>query len=208
MHAAYEKALECSIETLTHPELLYILDEFETLCRRLPTQSHRILARLQREASPVQLGAKSLRDVLTSRLRISGTEARRRLDEAADLGPRQALSGEVMEPLLSEVAAARAEGVIGPEQVKVMRKFFAGLPHWVDVTTHEQAEATLVRIARGLGPEDLGLAAKRLAALIDQDGPEPDDAERARRRTFALGPQGPDGMSRISGWVDPQWRAT
>ncbi|TPG27403.1 HNH endonuclease signature motif containing protein, partial [Mycolicibacterium hodleri] len=47
-----------------------------------------------------------------------------------------------------------------------------------------------------------------LATAIDQDGPAPDDRERARKREIHLGPQGPDGMSRITGWLDPQGRAT
>jgi hypothetical protein len=29
-----------------------------------------------------------------------------------------------------------------------------------------------------------------------------------RKRTITLGPQGVDGMSKLTGWVDPQWRAT
>ena len=59
----------------------------------MPCQSHRLLARLQREASPKELGAKSLQAVLTERLRIGGLEAHRRLDEATELGPRTALNG-------------------------------------------------------------------------------------------------------------------
>ncbi|MCV7082081.1 DUF222 domain-containing protein, partial [Mycolicibacterium insubricum] len=35
-----------------------------------------------------------------------------------------------------------------------------------------------------------------------------DDEDRARRRGIVIGPQGVDGMSKLSGWVTPQWRAT
>jgi hypothetical protein len=72
MRAAYDKVTACSADGLTHPGVLAVLSELETLTRQLPTQSHRLLARLQREASPVELGAKSLRDVLKIRLRIAG----------------------------------------------------------------------------------------------------------------------------------------
>jgi hypothetical protein len=92
--------------------------------------------------------------------------------------------------------------------VAILRGFFTRLPGWVDLTTREQAETTLVRIGVGLGPDELGKAAAHLGVLIDQDGPEPDDAERARRRSLTLGPQGADGMSKLTGWVDPLWRAT
>ncbi|MBX7456400.1 HNH endonuclease, partial [Mycolicibacterium sp. 3033] len=50
--------------------------------------------------------------------------------------------------------------------------------------------------------------ADRLAAMIDQDGPEPSDADRARKRGISLGEQQADGMSRVTGWVTPEFRAT
>jgi hypothetical protein len=78
----------------------------------------------------------------------------------------------------------------------------------VDPEIRDLSQGTLVRIATGSGPEELRKAADKLATAIDQDGPAPDDTERTRKRTITLGPQGPDGTSRLSGWVDPQWRAT
>ena len=66
-----------------------MLDELETLNCQLPTQSHRMLARVQAETTAKEMGAKSWRDVLATRWRISPTEAGRRLDEAAQLGPRR-----------------------------------------------------------------------------------------------------------------------
>ena len=210
--AAYKAAaadlIEQSVEEFTHAELLELMTELETVSWQMPTIGHRLVARLQREASPVAVGAKSWKAVLSTRLRISGKDATRRLAEAQDLGPRTALTGEPLAPVHDTLADAQAEGTIGPEHVAVIRGFFDTLPPWVDPTTREQAEATLVDVATGLGPEDLGKAAKHLATLIDQDGPEPDDAERARKRSIRLGPQQADGMSKLTGWVDPQWRAT
>jgi hypothetical protein len=78
----------------------------------------------------------------------------------------------------------------------------------VDAVTREQCEDTLVGIAVGRGPEDLREAAERLTALMDQDGPAPDDAERARTRFIRLGRQQPDGMTPITGLLDPEGRAT
>ncbi len=128
--------------------------------------------------------------------------------EATELGPRTALNGEPLEPQLAETAAAQSKGWIGPEHVDAIRKFFTNLPVWVDLTTREQSEATLVDVAAGLGPDDLSKAAAKLATLIDQDGPEPDDSQRARKREIRLGRQGADGMSRLTGWLDPESRAT
>jgi Domain of unknown function (DUF222) len=106
MRAAYAQLAAASIDTLTHPELLSAQGELETLARQLPAQGHRMIARLAAEASPTELGATCLRDVLTHRLRISGAEARRRIDDAAVLGPRVALTGEVLDPVLALTATA------------------------------------------------------------------------------------------------------
>ncbi len=206
--AAAAQLAELDCDQFTHTELLDLLNQLETVAWQLPAIGHRIIARLQREASPVELGAKSLKAVLVQRLRISGKDADRRLAEAKELGPRTALNGEPLAPLLAETAAAQAAGTIGPEHVEVIRTFADKLPGWVDPTTREQAETTLVQIAGLTGPETLRKDAEKLATAIDQDGPAPDDRERARKRSIHLGPQGPDGMSRITGWLDPQGRAT
>ena len=206
--AAAAELAELDCEAFSHVELLELLGELQTVAWAMPALEHRVLARLQREASPIALGAKSLKAVLVERLRISGKDATRRLSEAKELGPRTAFSGEPLSPLLAATAAAQAAGRISPEHVAVIRGFFADLPHWVDPITREQTEASLVTIATVTGPETLGKDADQLALLIDQDGPAPDDTERARKRTITFGPQQPDGMSRITGWVTPQFRAT
>ena len=203
MRAAYAEVCACSVDTLTHPELLAALGELEVLARQLPVQSHRILARLQREASPAELGAKSLRDVLVQRLLIDVTDARRRLADAAELGPRTSLSGQRQEPLLAKVAGAQADGRIGVDHVEVIRTFFAKMPSWVDVATREQIQDSLVVIGTGSTPQELRASAKTLMDHLDQDGPEPDDAERARKRFLNVGKQQADGMVEITGRLTP-----
>ncbi len=47
---------------------------------------------------------------------------------------------------------------------------------------------------------------QRIADYLNPDGLFSDD-DRARRRGVQLGPQGPDGMSRLTGVLDPQARA-
>ncbi len=206
--AAAAGLLERSFEEFTHLELLELLTDLESVSWQLPTVGHRVIARLQREASPVELGEKSLKAVLTQRLRISGNDAARRLSEAKDLGPRVSFTGESLAPLLAETAAAQESGTVGPEHVAVIRGFLEGLPGWVDPELRELSERTLVRIGSTSGPDDLRKDAAKLATAIDQDGPEPDDAERARKRSLVIGPQQADGMSRISGWLNPEARAT
>jgi Domain of unknown function (DUF222) len=153
------------------------------------------------------LGGKSWTDVLCNRLRIGRGDARRRLDEADDLGPRAAMTGEPLPPLLPNVAAAQAAGAIGADHIRVIRRFFTDLPSAVDFETRQQCEATLARIAAEHTPDALRKAAERLMALVHPDG-DFSDVDRARRRSVIIGKQEADGMSKISGLLDPEARAT
>ncbi len=195
-------------EALSDRAVLGVLDDIEVLRRRLPALDHRLLAQLTAHASPVALGAKNMVQVLAERLRISTGEARRRLAEADDLGPRRAITGEPLTPRLAATAAAQAAGQINAEHVTIIRRFFDDLPHAVDAHTRELAETNLASIATGHRPEGLRQAATRLAALLNPDGTLDDDRDRARKRGLTLGKQGTDGMSPITGYLDPLARAT
>ncbi|WP_163689402.1 13E12 repeat family protein [Mycolicibacterium gadium] len=204
LRSAHESLAACDLELLTHRELLDVLDGLEELSCQLPAQWHRGLARLQAETTPKELGAKNWKDVLTIRWRISATEANRRLTEAADLGPRRALTGEPLAPVLAVTAAAQGAGLINAEHVDKIRDAMGRIPGWVDAATREQLETDLVRIAAGVGPTELKKAADIALFLLDQDGPEPDDTERQRKRGVVAGPQGRDGMVSIKGDLTPE----
>jgi hypothetical protein len=206
--AASEKVAVVSLDALTHTELLELQHRREVVARSLPAVDHQIINRLSAEAVPKALGGKNLPDILSTRLRISKREAKRRIKQAELLGPRQAITGEPLPPKLPSVAAAQARGQIGPEHLKTITAFFDDLPCHIDFHTRELAEADLARIATGLGPTQFRAAADRLALLLNQDGDLPDDADRARRRYLIIEKQGVDGMSRIHGLLDPEARAT
>ena len=208
LHAAHEALAELPAEMLIRPELLRVLDEIEALNCRLPSHRQRILARLQIETTPKAMGAKSWRDVLATRWRISSSEAGRRLDETAQLGPRQTFTGQPLEPVLPAAAAAQAHGLINGEHVTVLRDAMAQIPAAVDVATRGQIEADWVRKAVGAGPKQLKDHAARTLFLMDQDGPLPDEPERQRRRSVSIGPQQTDKMTQLKGAMTPRARAT
>jgi hypothetical protein len=203
LHAGYAQLAACGIDTLTRDELLAATDDLEILDCQLPTQRHRMLARLQAQATPGELGAKSWREVLMIRWRLSGTEAHRRLADAAMLGPRQALSGEPLAPVLAATAAAQALGLITREHVEVIGKGMVRLPRLLDPATRDQIEVEWVRHAVGTGPKQLADTVARKLFLLDQDGPAPDDAERARRRGVSKGPQQPNGLTHLTAELTP-----
>ncbi|MGD9618445.1 MAG: HNH endonuclease signature motif containing protein [Mycolicibacterium sp.] len=174
----------------------------------MPALEHRALNRLTGETEPRDLGASSWRDVVTTALRVSKSNANRRLREAANLGPRRAMTGQPLPPVWEATAAAQARGLLGAEHVAVIAKFHQHLPGWVDVGTREVADAHLADLGGGLGPEELDQAAGALLMMIDQDGPAPSEDDHARKRGLNLGRQQRDGMTRITGWLDPEARAT
>ncbi|BBY30795.1 HNH endonuclease signature motif containing protein [Mycolicibacterium sediminis] len=200
---AYDTFDRCDLESLTSPQLLQVLDRLQTLGCQLPTQDHRILARLRAETTPSELGAKSWRDVLATRYRISTAEAGRRLTDAEHLGPRRTLTGEPMAPRLAATAAAQRLGLITGEHVTVIRKQLKKVPGWVDGATRDQIEVDWVRHAVGCGPTELENLARRTVFLLDQDGPAPDDTERARRRSLVFGKQQDDAMTGMRGNLTP-----
>jgi hypothetical protein len=203
MRAAHDQLAALPIDALTKGELIGALDELETLSCQMPAQSHRMLARLQCETTAKEMGAKSWRQVLAIRWRISTSEAGRRLDEAARLGPRRTLTGEPLDPVLVATADAQARGAINGEHVVKIREAMDRIPGFVDTATRATIEADWVHVAAGVGPKELKDYAERAIFMLDQDGPEPDDTERARRRGVSKGPQGRDKMTPLKGNLTP-----
>ncbi len=171
------------LEALSTADRLAASHEWETFMRRLPAVTHRLVAGLA-QVPTEELGEPTLAAALATLLKISKAEAHRRIHDAEDLGPRSALTGEALEPVLSHTAAAQRRGEIGAEHVKIIRRFFDRLPGFVDHHTREAAEADLAQVACGLKPEELHQVADRLAILLDQDG-QLSDGDRARRRYLA-----------------------
>jgi len=193
-------------DALSTAERLALAARWETFVRSQAVVGHRLVASL--DGAPVaELGESSVANALAVALRISKNEASRRVQEAHDLAPRRAMTGQALNPVLSHTAAAQAGGKIGGEHVRIIRRFFDHLPSFVTFDQREAADAQLAEIACGHTPEELRVAAQRLAILLDQDG-DLTDQDRARRRYLILGRQQVDGMSELRGRLDPQGRAT
>jgi Domain of unknown function (DUF222) len=181
------------------------LQRLETLARMLPALGHELISQLGSDATGEELGG-SLRHALANWLRITRSEAARRIAEAEDLAPRRALTGEPLPPKLESTAAAQQGGAIGGDHVRVIRGFFAQLPCWIDEPTRADAEVKLAQVAAGYRPDELKRFAAHLDLVLNPDG-NFSDTDRARRRGIVVGPQGPDAMSRLSGWLTPELRA-
>ncbi|MDD7813412.1 HNH endonuclease signature motif containing protein [Mycobacterium sp. CSUR Q5927] len=205
--AAHDRLEQCCFDALTTEELVEVLARREALAWRAPAIDHRILARLVTEGDAGLLGECSLGKALAERLRISSAAARRRLAEAAELGPRTAVTGEPLAPVLPELAADQAGGRIGPEHVAIARKTMAKIPAAVDAADRERAERDLAVLAGQFGPETFQRLADHVLAVLNPDG-DFTDRERQARRGLRLSRQDADGMSTLSGKITPELRAT
>jgi uncharacterized protein DUF222 len=206
LRADVKRALDLSFDALTTPERLALLQLCETLRRQLPAVEHPLINQLGRQADATELGGK-LPAALANRLLISRGEACRRIQEAAELGERKAITGEPLAPMLPATAQAQRNGELGAGHVAVIRGFSRRLPDFVDIETRQKAEAQLARLACEHRPDELSTLADKLIDCLNPDG-DFTDHDRARRRGVTIGRQDIDGMSPISGYLTPQARAT
>ncbi|MGV0050016.1 HNH endonuclease signature motif containing protein [Mycobacterium colombiense] len=206
LRAVVSRFREHSYDALTNPERLQMLEVLECEARKLQAPSHQLINQLGEQADSTELGGK-LSWVLADRLHISRAEASRRIAEAADLGPRRALTGEPLPPVLPATAAAQRDGAIGADHVAVIRRLFHQLPESVDLETCVHAEKHLAAKATEFRPDQLAKLARRLMDCLNPDGSYTDE-DRARMCGLVLGNQQADGMSRLSGWLTPEARAS
>jgi hypothetical protein len=206
LDAAMSGVCALSFDALTTPERMNFLERLEVVARQVPVPGHTLINQLAEQAGEEELGNRLPR-ALADRLRITRGEAARRVAEAADLGERRGLTGEVLPPLLTATAQAQRDGQIGARHVQAIRGFLRQLPTWVDLGTRAQAEGTLAREATRRRPDELDQLSSLLSDCINPDGNYTDE-DRARRRGITIGKQESDGMSRISGLLNPELRAT
>lgn len=167
LHAAVSRIVGHAFEVLTTPERLALLERLEHETRRLAVPRHALINQIGEQSNSTELGG-TLPTVLADRLRITRGEARRRVAEAADLGQRRALIGEVLAPLLTATAAALRAGRIGADHVRVIRSFLRRLPASVDLETREHAEAHLAKAGHQAWSRGLSQAGRAADCL-----PEP-----------------------------------
>ncbi|VBA52581.1 HNH endonuclease signature motif containing protein [Mycobacterium pseudokansasii] len=206
LDAAVDRLVGLDFDGLTTPEWLALLGRCEKVRRRLPVAEHQLINHLARQASAEELGGK-LSHAIADWTLTSRAEATRRINAAADLGPRRGLTGQPIPPALAATAAAQRDGAIGAEHIAVIRRFCRQLPGWVDQATRERAEAQLARQGGQFRPEQLAGLADTLADCLNPDGTYRDE-DRARRRALMLGSQQADGMSELRGLITPELRAT
>ena len=129
---------------------------------------------------------------------IAPSDAKRRVDAAANLAPGRTLTGEVLEPIFPAVAAAQADGLLSDAHARVITACIDKLPDAVAADYDRIIERDLVEHAKVLDPRQLAAAAHRIAYLHDQDGVLADEAYRDRHRALTIA-QRVDGSAHVEG---------
>jgi hypothetical protein len=203
-NAALTGVLELNVNRLEPTVRLHVLAEMETASRRQAAWSHGVIGSAAQE-DPAELGG-APHQVIADYLRISYTEARRRIRDVAQLSPRLTLTGQELPPELPATAQAWRQGLLDGQHLRVIQTFIRDLPDETPVGIVEDAERFLAEQAAVLRPDQLEKAAHRAALLINPDG-KFSDADRARQRGFAWCGQRTDKMSIGKLIASPELRA-
>ncbi len=204
LDAAVHHIGELSFDTCTAGVRLDALKRLETARRRQIAISHDLITTLA-DDDRAELGGPA-HQVIADTIRITGTEARRRLRTAAQLADRTTLTGQPLAPELPATAAAWRRGQLDEQHVQVIATFIGDLPEHTPAPVVDGAEQFLADHASALRPDQLHKLAQRYAILINPDGTFT-DIDRARQRSFSWSPQRRDGMSIGRLTATPELRA-
>ncbi len=186
LRAGVDALLSTELSTLSAVEVTALMSALEVERRRLEAVDHRVVAEAAERGIAGEYARTSTQDLLVTVLRVSPGEARARVRRAEDLGPRRALSGERLEPLLPAAAAAVRRGEISCGHATVISECLDHIPAAIAHEAAQVAEQLLVEAARHEHPRQLAKTAALLLARLDPDGAEPREQEIERRREFSL----------------------
>lgn len=202
--AAYHQMRALSSDAVGNEFRVELAERLETQERTNRGLMHRVFGEIADppdEAAMVPV----LADTLWARLRIPPKEIKRRMKMAARIRPRRQLSGPPLEAELHQVAQAVEAGTIGEDHLRAISRAIDRLPSCVSAIDRYDVERSLVAEASKNDVEIVKAAGRHIDDIFNPDG-HFDEADRARRRGLHLGAQAPDGMSRFSGWIDPETR--
>lgn len=200
--AACKQLVGLDFTQLTPAVLLDVQSRREHAARITANVDHRILAALQAQTTPKEIGARTWAEVLMIRMQLSKTEANQRIAEAADLGPRCAIDGQPLEPVLPNTAQALADGAINRCHVDEIRSTVSKAAKYASAAKCAELEQILARAARSVTPLALRDIGNHALRLWNQDGDGPDLP--AHKPGIHFGPQDADGLVEFHGYLDSE----
>jgi hypothetical protein len=129
-------------------QLLAELGALETQLHATWAQMLSVVAEIDSRAIAAAKGYGTTVELMRAVARVPRSEARSRVDAAADVLPGRGLGGAPVQPRLPQTAAAVAEHAIGAADVAVIRSVLARIPTRIGTQQRVQVEAELARQAR------------------------------------------------------------
>lgn len=205
IHALLDHLADAPLSGCSETEILTAAEEHERATRRMAAVGHRQIVELSDREIPKRLGYRSLPNFLSHHLRI--TEPVRRIRQMEKLAKFHSATGELLPPRCPTLAAAAADGLIGPGHVHAVLEIFDKIPTAIAHDVKLAAEATLGELACDHTPAEITTLGMRLLAHLDPDGELTEAKDRARQRNLWINRQNVQKMSKLTGHLDPVTRA-
>jgi hypothetical protein len=161
-----------------------------------------LVAELETRNMAVAGGYPSLPELLRDVLRISRSEANRRINHAHAVTTVELSSGGTVAALMPHTAEALCDGQLGAEHLEVIAKALTGLPNSVTVEERHDAERILAEAAQSMDARTLAKLGAQVRARVDQDGHPPSDVELANPRNELRFVTRPDGRTVVRGELE------
>ena len=137
-------------------------------------------------------------------LRLSPTEASRRVKRARALCSSTTLTGEQLTPKLEFAAAAMRAGELADSQLDAILSIVNALPPHVNHQERQIAERSLVEHAKQQTAKGLHNLGRRIHDHLDPDGPAPSERDNEKPKRELYIHTGKDGRVHIRGSFDPE----
>ncbi|MCJ0904383.1 HNH endonuclease signature motif containing protein [Rhodococcus sp. ARC_M6] len=204
---AAEELVQCPVSVLTEDAVLESLRRLERIVRFLDAIAYQLISECLSRSLHIRHGLRSPHQLLIQTLRISATDASRRVRAAKSVVQRVSPLGESLPAVLAGTGEGVRDGDIGRDHISSIADVMHKVPNAVDFEARQSLEMILAEYARTGTPEGVTAAGVEALAWLNPDGALTDDRDRRRRRYLNVRHQDVDLMSRISGELDPVARA-
>jgi Domain of unknown function (DUF222) len=193
--------------TASDVELLAAVVELEAEITRLQYRQLAVLAELNSRNAPGTLGFRGLADLISSQLRCTRVEARKRAQAVERFGARRSLTGEALEPAFPATAEAFGNGAIGCEHAAAVAETVEAIPTPQRAEHATTVETTLLEHARSHDPRTVRLLGQRILAHLDPDGPSPEEQRQWQTHRRLSLSRLPDSTGLLEGRLSPTCQA-
>lgn len=199
-----------SVDGLSDDELLEVQSVIAKIRQRADVCAATIAGEIARR-SHHELGSSGLAQRKGARTpelliqRLSGTSGRdaRTLVRVGEMMPKAGSRTVAVAGWLEVIGDGLARGQLSLEAAEAVRSALGTPAEHVDADRLRDAVRAIVAEADTLTVEQIGAKARELRDVLDEEGVASREQERRDRRYLHLFPQ-PDGMTRISGLLDPE----